>query len=80
MEVDKADLEEAEAATSFAKKTRVYDKAPVVESTPLADKAPPQVSEPSIPQANWYKLVADVAEVKANQVEINKKLGFGNSI
>ena len=49
MEVDKEDLEEAEAVTSFAEKTRVFDKAPAAESTPPTEKAPPQASEPSIP-------------------------------
>ena len=58
MEVDKEDLEEAKVATAFAEKTGVFDEAPP------ADKTPPQVSEPSIPQANW--LVADIVEVKAN--------------
>ena len=73
MEVDKEDLEEAETAASFAEKIGVFDKAPAAESTPPADKAPPQALEPSIPQASWDKLVADMAEVKAKKLEINKK-------
>ena len=74
MEVDKEDLEEAEAVMSFIEKIGDSDKTLASESTLPTDKASPQVSEPSIPQANWDKLVAGVAEVKANQVEINKKL------
>ena len=46
MEVDKEDLEEAEAAAAFVEKIGVFDKAPP------ADKAPPEVSKPSIPQDN----------------------------
>ena len=72
--MDKEDLEEAEATVSFAEKIGVFDKAPTAESTTPANKAPHQVLEPSISQANWDKIMADVAEVKANQVEINKKL------
>ena len=45
-EVDKEDLEETEALAAFAEKTGVFDKAPP------ADKAPPEVLEPFIPQAN----------------------------
>ena len=71
MEVDK---QEAEAATTFAEKIGVFDKAPSKDTTPPTNKPPSQVSEPSIPQANWDRLVADVAIVKANQQEINKKL------
>ena len=41
MEVDKKDLEEAEAATNFVEKTEVFDKTPAAESTPLAEKVPP---------------------------------------
>ena len=73
IEVDKEDLKEVEAATAFAEKNGIFDKAPP------ADKTPPEVSQPSIPQGTWDKLVADVAEVKANQEEI-KKVGFGISI
>ena len=71
MEVYKENLEEAEATTSFAKMTGVFDKAPDVESTPPADKKPPRVLEPSIPQASWDKLVVDVVEVMVNQLDIN---------
>ena len=49
MEVDKEDLEEAEAAVSFIEKTGVFDKALTVESTPPVEKAPSQALEPSIP-------------------------------
>ena len=70
MEEDREDLEEAKAAAAFIEKTGVFDKAPPADKTPPADKGPPQVSKPSIPQANWDKLVADVAEVKVNQEEI----------
>ena len=68
MEVDKEDLEEAEAVVAFAEKTGVFNKAPPT------NKEPPQVLEPSIPQANWDKLVANVDEVKANQKETKKNL------
>ena len=74
MEVDKQDLDEAEAATSFTKKIEVFDKAPAAECTPPTEKAPPQALEPSIPQASWDKLVVGVAEVKANQLEMKAKL------
>ena len=76
IEVDKDDLEEAEAATSFAEKTGVFDKALAAESTAPApaETTPPQALEPSISKAIFDKLVADVVEVKANQLEIKAKL------
>ena len=74
MEVDKKDLDEAKAEAFFVEKTGVFDKAPPADKIPPIDKAPPQVSEPSIPRANWDKLVASTTEVRANQKEINKKL------
>ena len=52
MKVDKEDSEEAETVASFAKKTEVFDKALGAKSTPPAERAPPQASEPSIPQAS----------------------------
>ena len=64
MDVEKNDLEEAQNVAAFTEKERVFDK------TPLANKVPKM----AIPQSKWEKLVANVAKVKANQVEINKKL------
>ena len=52
MKVNKEDLEEAEATTAFAEKIGVFDKSPSDDTTQPANKAPPQVSKPSIPQAN----------------------------
>ena len=74
MEVDKEDLEETEAIAAFPEKAGVFDKVPLEDTTPPANKAHRQVSEPTIPQANWDKLVIDVAAVKENQEAINKKL------
>ena len=68
------DLEKAEAPAAFAETTGVFDKAPSDDTTPPANKASPQIPEPSILQANQDKLVVDVVAVKANQEEINKKL------
>ena len=55
MDVDKHDLEEAHAATTFAEETEVFDKALLAYDVP----------EQSITQSKWDQLVADVAEVKA---------------
>ena len=76
MEVDMDDLEEAEVAASFAEKIRVFDKVLAAESTPPApaEIEPLQASKPSISKATFDKLVADVAEVKANQLEIKVML------
>ena len=54
MEVDKDDLEEAEAAASFAEKVGVFISAPPIEI------APPQASKPSISKATFDKLVVEV--------------------
>ena len=61
-------MEEAKAAVSFAEKTEVFDKALAAESSPRAptETTPPQASKPFISKATSDKLVADVAEVKAN--------------
>ena len=74
IEVDNDDLEEAEATTSFVEKAGVFDKAPAAESTPSVEIAPSQALEPSISKATFDKLVADMAEVKDNQLEIKAKL------
>ena len=70
MEVDKDDLEEVEAATSFVEKAGVFDKALDIESPQSTERTPPQALEPSMPNATFDKLVSDVAELKANQMEM----------
>ena len=72
MEMDKEDLDEAKATAAFVEKTGVFDKAPLADNTPPANKAHPQVLEPFIPQANCDKLFTDMVEVKANQEEIKR--------
>ena len=52
MEVDKDNLEEAEAATNFVEKARVFDKAPDTESSPPIERTPPQALEPSMPKCH----------------------------
>ena len=74
MEVEKDGLEEAKAAVSFTEMVGVFDKAPATESVTAVETAPPQTSESSISKVTFDKLVADTAEVKANQLEIKAKL------
>ena len=66
MNVDHEDLEEATTIAKITEKIMVFDKAPATSTD--------EVPEPSIPQSKWDKLVTNVAELKANQVKINKKL------
>ena len=77
MEVDKDDLEEAEAAANFVDKARAFDKERAAESVLPAETTPPQTSNASISTIIFDKLVenvaemiADVAKVKANQVDM----------
>ena len=56
MEVDKDILEEATVAASFAEQTRIFDKAPDVESAPPTDRTIPQEPNPSIPNATLDKV------------------------
>ena len=70
MEVDNDILGEAAATASFAEQTGVFDKAPDAESPPPADRTIPQKPNPSIPNATLDKLVSEVAQLKANQVEM----------
>ena len=64
IQVDKEDLEKAKVTTSFVEKEGLFHTKPLVNEVP----------EASILQSKWDQLVADGAEVKANQVENNKKL------
>ena len=70
IEVENDILEEAAAAASFAKLTGVFDKAPDVESPPPVDRTIPQEPNPSIPNAALDKLASEVAQLKANQLDM----------
>ena len=70
MKVDKDNLEEAAAVASSVEQARVFDKAPDAESPPLIDRTIPQEPNPSMPNITLDKLVSDVAQLKANQMDM----------
>ena len=69
MEVDEDNLEEAEVAVNFIEQAGVFDKAPDVES-PTYRQNKPKRANPSMPNTIFDKLVSDVAQLKAKQMEI----------